>query len=196
MCCHPRPSHKKTPIAQALGATRYVLLELVPRKGLNVTPNEVVYIGEGKREKIHHILGRLPLDKLTATAQSELKVVLLELVRKNEQRFVDFFNNAQPLTTRMHILELLHGVGKKHMWEIIEKREEKPFSSFVDMKARVKLMPDPEKAIVNRILAELGGNEKHRLFVDVTWVPRAPKPIVEKKVAKPEELEDLEEVEE
>ncbi len=67
----------------------------------------------------------------------------------------------------MHQLELLPGLGKKHMWEIIEARKEKPFESFADIKKRVKLMPDPEKAIIKRILKELSGIEKHRVFVDV-----------------------------
>jgi len=88
-------------------------------------------------------------------------------VEKNPKKFLDFFNKAQPLTTRMHQLELLPGLGKKHMWEIIEERKEKPFESFDDIKKRVKLMPDPEKIIVKRIMAELEGQEKHLLFVDL-----------------------------
>jgi putative nucleotide binding protein len=67
----------------------------------------------------------------------------------------------------MHQIELLPGVGKKHMWEIINAREEKPFESFEDLKKRVKLIPDPEKLIIKRILEEMEGEEKHRLFVDV-----------------------------
>jgi putative nucleotide binding protein len=66
----------------------------------------------------------------------------------------------------MHQLELLPGLGKKHMWEIIQAREDKPFENFVDIKARVKLMPDPEKTIVKRIISELEGNEKHHIFVE------------------------------
>jgi putative nucleotide binding protein len=53
------------------------------------------------------------------------------------------------------------------MWEILEVRDRKPFASFADLKERVKLMPDPEKAIIKRILAELAGTEKHNVFVDV-----------------------------
>ena len=83
----------------------------------------------------------------------------------SEKRFVDFFNNAQPLTTRMHQLELLPGLGKKHMWEILEVRKTKPFESFEDIKKRVKLMPDPKNAVIKRILAEIKGKEKHRIFV-------------------------------
>ena len=80
-------------------------------------------------------------------------------------KFVDFFNKAQPISTRMHQLELLPGVGKKHMWEILEQRKEKPFESFEDIKKRVKLMPDPEKVIIKRILLETEGKEKHKIFI-------------------------------
>jgi putative nucleotide binding protein len=161
-----RPSHKKTPIVQAIGKEHFVLLELVPKKDVFLQPLQEVYIGEGKRDQIHHIIGKLPLEKLTATAKSELDFVIKDIIHKNEKRFVEFFNKSQPLTTRMHQLELLPGLGKKHMWEIIERRDEKPFESFKDIKDRVKLMPDPEKAIMKRIIAELAGNEKHRIFVD------------------------------
>jgi putative nucleotide binding protein len=53
------------------------------------------------------------------------------------------------------------------MWEIVEERRVKDFESFEDLKSRIKLMPDPEKIIVKRILLELEGTEKHRIFVDV-----------------------------
>jgi len=161
----PRPAHRKTAIAQGIGKEHFTLLELVPKKGIFLQPYEEVYIGEEKREKIHHILGKLPFDKLTATARNELKFVIKDLVEKNEQRFIDFFNKSQPLSTRIHQIELLPGIGKKHMWEIVESRREKPFESFKDIKKRVKLMPDPEGAIIKRILSELEGKEKHLLFV-------------------------------
>lgn len=161
-----RPSHLKSAIAQAIGKEHFVLLELVPKKDVYLQPHEEVYIGEGKRDKIHHIIGRIPISKLTETAKSELSFVVKDSIIHNEKRFVDFFNNAQPLGTRMHQLELLPGLGKKHMWQIIDARKEEPFKSFDDLKSRVKLMPDPEKIINKRILLELAGNEKHYLFVE------------------------------
>ena len=162
-----RPGYMKTPIAQAIGGEHFVLLELVQKKGVHLQPYEEVYIGEGKRDKIHHIIGKLPISKLTTTGKSELEFVVKDAIKKNEKRFVDFFNNAGPLSTRMHQLELLPGLGKKHMWQIVEARDEKPFESFEDIKKRVKLMPDPEKVIIKRIVKELQGSEKHRIFVDV-----------------------------
>mgnify|MGYP001576201962 CR=1 FL=1 len=160
-----RPMYMKSAIAQAIGKEHFVILELVPKKGVHLQPFEEVYIGEGKRDKIHHIVGKISVDKLTATAKSELEFVIKDIVGKNEKRYIEFYNKARPLSTRMHKLELLPGLGKKHMWQIIETREEKPFESFLDLKTRVKLMPDPEKAIIKRILQELEGAEKHRLFV-------------------------------
>lgn len=161
-----RPIHIKTPIAQAMGIEHFTLLELVPKKGVFLQPYQKIYIGEGKRDEIHHILGKLPIHKLTGTAYKELEYVIKDVIDKNEKRFVEFFNKAQPLTMRMHQVELLPGVGKKHMWEIIEQRKEKPFENFADIKARVKLLPDPKKAIVKRILEELEGKDKYKIFVE------------------------------
>ncbi|MFC1697578.1 DUF655 domain-containing protein [Nanoarchaeota archaeon] len=157
--------YKKIPIIQAIGKENFTLLELVPRKDVFVQPYEEVYIGEGKRDKIHHISGRLNVEKLTGTARNELEFVVKEMVEKNEPKFVAFFNKATPLTTRMHQLELLPGVGNKHMWMVLDARKEKEFESFADIKARVKLIPDPMKAIIKRILLELKGTEKYNVFV-------------------------------
>ena len=155
----------KTPIVQALGAGHLTILELIPKKGIQLQPNMEVYIGDGKRDEIHHIKGRIPASKLTATAQNGLIHAVEELVRREESKFVEFFNKAQPLTMRMHQLELLPGFGKKHMWEVLEARKEKHFESFEDLKKRVKLLPDPRTVIVRRILLELEGNEKYNVFV-------------------------------
>ncbi|MEK6922571.1 MAG: DUF655 domain-containing protein [Nanoarchaeota archaeon] len=159
-----RPMFKKTPIAQALGNDHFILLELVPKKGVFLQPYEGVYVGEGKRDKIHHVVGKIPYEKLTETAKGELDFVIKDLVEKNEKRFVDFFNTAGPINTRRHQLELLPGVGKKHMWEIIEKRQEKSFESFADIKERIKLLPDPKNAVIKKIISDLKGEDKHRLF--------------------------------
>ncbi len=158
-----RPMHMKTPIAQAIGINYFILLELVPKKGQFLQPYEEIYIGEGKRDKIHHITGKIPMDKLTETAKMELEHVIKELVKKHEKRFIDFFNKAQPINIRRHQLELLPGIGKKHVKEIIDKREE-PFKSFEDIKKRVKLIPDPEKVIIKRILVELNEEDRYNIF--------------------------------
>jgi putative nucleotide binding protein len=160
-----RPSHRKTAIALAIGKEHFSLLELVPKREVFLQPNQEVYIGDGKRDDIHHINGSITIDKLTNAARQELEHVVREIVDKNPQKYMEFFNKAGPISTRMHMLELLPGVGKKHMWEIIEARKEKPFENFNDIKNRVKLMPDPEKSIIKRILLEIEGEDKRKIFV-------------------------------
>ena len=91
--------------------------------------------------------------------------VIKELVGKNEKKFVEFFNKAAPINTRCHQIELLPGIGKKHMREIIEEREKKPFESFKDLKERVKLIPDPEKVVIKRIIEELDNKDKYHIFI-------------------------------
>jgi putative nucleotide binding protein len=164
---HPmdsKPGFLKTPIAQAVGKSYFVLLELVPKRGNFLQMHEEVYIGEGKRDKIHHIYGKIDYNRLTQTAKEELNFVVEELVKKNESKFINFFNKANPINTRRHQLELLPGIGKKHMMEILDKREEKLIESFNDIKERVKLMPDPEKTIVKRIINELMNEDKYYIF--------------------------------
>tara|TARA_Y100000310_G_C20676793_1_gene813557 strand:+ start:1893 stop:2450 length:558 start_codon:yes stop_codon:yes gene_type:complete len=159
------PMHRKTPIAQAIGKNHFFLLEVIPKREVTLQPNEEIYIGEGKREKVHHVVGKIPFAKLTQTAKGEVEFIIDKLIDKNQQRFIDFFNNAGPISTRMHQIELIPGIGKKHMWEIIETRREKPFESFDDLKERVKLIPDPKKAVIRRILDELDNKDKYKIFV-------------------------------
>ncbi len=160
-----RPAHMKTPIAQAIGTEHFILLELVPKKGVFLKPNQEVYMGEGKREEIHHITGRINFLRLTQTARMSLEPLLKKIIYLTESRFIEFFNKAGSINARRHQLELIPGIGKKHMWELLEKRQERPFDSFEDIKARVKLMPDPATAIAKRIISELNEEDKHLLFV-------------------------------
>lgn len=159
-----RPIHLKTPIVQALGTQKFTILELVPKKDIHIQPLKRVYIGDQKREEIHHVNGRIAYVKLTETAKSQISHIIKQLIDENPERFLEFYNKAQPLSIRTHSLELLPGIGKKHMQEILDARGDKEFESFADLKARVKLINDPERLIINRILSELEGKEKHFLF--------------------------------
>lgn len=154
----------KQPIAQGLGIEHLSLLELIPKKGVFLQPHQEVYIGEGKRDDVHHIKGKIEADKLTATAGSELKHAVEKVVTTHEERFIAFFNKAGPLSMRMHQLELLPGLGKKHMWEVLQARKERPFTNFEDLRERVKLLPNPQQIVVKRIVAEISGDEKHKVF--------------------------------
>jgi len=155
---------KMMPLAQAVGVTNLTLLELVPRRGVALKLGEKVYIGEGKRDKIYYILGRLRKEKITEAAKQQLKEFITILVKENHKRFVDFFNKSEAINKRVHQIELLPGLGKKHMQEILKQRKEKEFVSFEDMKKRIQNLSDPEKAIEKRIFQELTTLERCNLF--------------------------------
>lgn len=156
---------KVTPIAQAIGEKNFALLELIPRRGMVLAQKEKVYIGPEKRDKIYYISGRLQKEKLTETAKIQLQEFIEKVVAEQEQKFVDFFNHAQAINTRLHQLELLPGFGRKHTQEILQTRDTKPFESFEDIRGRVKNLPDPKKAVEKRLIEELMERQRFNLFV-------------------------------
>ncbi|MEK6760958.1 MAG: DUF655 domain-containing protein [Nanoarchaeota archaeon] len=155
---------KMMPIAQAIGEKNLVLLELVPRRGITLEVGEKVYIGDGKRDKVYYILGRLQKEKITESTKQQLEKFVENVVKENEKQYVDFFNKAEAINKRVHQLELLPGLGKKYTKEILEQRKEKDFESFEDMKKRIPNLPFPEKTVEKRILKELTEFERYNLF--------------------------------
>ena len=162
---YPMDTGNRSPVAQAIGTTTLILLELVPRRGMTLESKEKVYIGPDKRDKIYYIAGRLPREKLTETAKIQLQEFIQQIVAEQEKKYIDFFNTAQAINTRLHRVELLPGFGKMHAQELLSEREKKPFESFEDMHARLPSLPDPRKAIEKRIIEELVERQRFNLFI-------------------------------
>ncbi len=162
---HGRPGEKDEPAAQGIGTENFTLLEVVMREDERPKGGEELYIGEGERDKVQYIKGRLSYNDLTGNAKSELKYVLQAMISEDRDRFLKFFNEATPVTPRRHAFELLPGVGTKHMQKLIDEREKGDFESFDDIRERVSSLPDPEKLIIDRIIEELKGEAKRKLFV-------------------------------
>jgi len=158
-------SRRAEPTVQGVGVNFLNLLEVVLKDEIIVKPEDSVYIGEQKRDKVRYIKGRIKYDDLTMFARDELEIILDKIIDQNEAKFVNFFNIAGPVTTRLHTLELLPGIGKKHMWAIIEGRRKKRFETFEELKKRVEMLPDPKRMIKRRIIEELKEIDRHRLFV-------------------------------
>ncbi len=153
------------PVVQAVGKNNFTLLQLAPRKGETFQLADEVYIGEGKRDKIQFIQGRLLREKLTETAKMQLMEFVSAAVKEKELQFVEFFNKAQAINTRLHQFELLPGFGKKHCQAVLDERDKKPFESMSEIKTRVSGVPDPQKAIERRIFVELTEIQRHNLFI-------------------------------
>jgi putative nucleotide binding protein len=155
---------REGPMVEAIGEERLTLLELLAMENRNFDLGERVRIGKEGREKIVSVLGKLAYEELTPEAKASLPAVIESVVKNNEEKYVAYFNDLQPLTPRLHGLELIPGIGKTFMKEIIEMREKRPFVSFRDIQERVGLK-DPAKMIAKRIVEELAGESHVTLFV-------------------------------
>lgn len=161
-------SFRREPIAYGLGEIEFKLFELVPKPNAQIMIGQRVYIGKdiSKRTEILHVKRRVSYSELTTAAQKELPFVIEEIVKAHEQKFVQFFSDAQAITTRFHMLELLPGLGKKTMWAVLEERKKGQFQSFEDIAKRVPSIKHPEKLIAKRIEIELSDpTQKYHLFV-------------------------------
>ncbi len=156
---------RRLPIVQGIGTQSFSLLEAYPKLNAVIGLLEKVYIGKGERDKISQIVRRIRYEDLTTIAKDNLYEAVKNIVKENEDRFVDLINRAGPITIRLHSLELLPGVGKKHLIKILDEREKEPFKSLLDLKNRVKLTKDPYDMITERIIEEIKGNVKYYLFV-------------------------------
>ena len=155
---------REGPMVQAIGDERLTLLELLAMENQDFDLGEKVKIGKEGREKIVSVLGKLTYEELSPEAKGSLPAVVESLVKGNEAKYVAYFNDLQPLTPRLHGLELIPGIGKTFMKEIVDMREKQAFTSFDDVQGRVGLR-DPAKMIAKRIVEELSGDARVTLFV-------------------------------
>jgi putative nucleotide binding protein len=158
-----RPSYQKPPIAFAVGVEEFRLYELTLGEDADVRIGDRID-PEGDPEGVDRI-ERIEYADLSSGARSELEYVVADLIDEEEERFVSFYNDAQPITLRLHQLNLLPGIGKKLRNTILDERKRKPFEDFEELEERVSGLHDPKGVLVDRILEELREDElKYRLF--------------------------------
>ena len=151
-------------IITAVGEERLTLLEILGSENSIFEIGEKIYIGKEGRTKVQSVLGKLDYENISSTAQNEVTSVVESIVKNNEQRFVDYVNNAQPLTPRKHSLELIPGIGKTYLKLILEQISRNKFSDYQDMEERAGLK-DPVHHITKRIMEEITGETQFHLFV-------------------------------
>ena len=151
-------------IVTALGEDRLTLLEILGVPNSTFDVGERIYIGKEGRTKVLSVLGKMNFESISINAQNELDTTVENIVTENEQRFIEYLNNAQPLTPRIHALELIPGIGKTYMKVMLEERDKKKFENFEDLQKRVGLK-DPKKQISKRIMEEITGETRMNFFV-------------------------------
>jgi len=161
-----RPQHRKQPVAYALGVEEFRLFEVTLEEDVNLTITD--RFDADRSNELVSSLREIEYEDLSGAAQSELEHAIRDVVESDEQRFVNFYNDAQPITLRLHQLNLLPGIGKKLRNNVLEQRKRKPFESFADLEDRVSGLHDPSEVLVERVLEELREEDlKYRTFVRV-----------------------------
>ena len=156
-----RPQYQKQPLVYALDVDDFRLYEVVVDDPEFTIGDRVSLDETAGVERFHTV----DYEDLTGGAQSELDYAVEELVAAEKPRFVDFYNDAQPITLRLHQLNLLPGIGKKLRNGILDERKRRPFDSFDGLESRVSGLHSPDEVLVERILEEIREDDlKYRTF--------------------------------
>lgn len=153
------------PLAQAIDLDRFRLYELDLGDEANVGIADEVRLrpaGDVIQE-----FREIDYEDLTSGSAAELEYVVEEAIEEDPERFLAVYNDAQPITLRLHQLNLLPGIGDKLRDDILEARKQGPYESFVDLQERVSGLHDPKQVLIDRILAELRDEDiKYALFAN------------------------------
>ena len=161
-----RPQYQKASLAYALETESFDLLELTLTEAADVNIVDRVSVDQEGDDSVIEEVTHIEYDELSNSGVSELEYAVVAIIDGDERRFVDFYNDAQPISLRLHQLNLLPGIGKKLRNKIIDKRKRQPFESFEDLADRVGGLHNPKEVIADRIMEELRDEDlKYKLFV-------------------------------
>ncbi|MDY6817119.1 MAG: DUF655 domain-containing protein [Halobacteriales archaeon] len=158
-----RPQYQKPPLAHAVDESTFQLFELVLTAdgGVGIGDHVAVTADADLIEEVRPI----EYDDLSGGAQSELEHVVADIVAENADEYIDFYNNAGPITLRLHQLNLLPGIGDKLRDDILDHRKRQPFDDFADLETRISGLHDPQGVLVERIIEEIKDEDvKYKLF--------------------------------
>jgi putative nucleotide binding protein len=161
----PDREEEESRYVQAVGESRFMLLELVAAEDADLSPGDRLAI-EG--DALNGVARRLTYHTLTQAAQDRLKETITAIIADNEQRFIDWYNNAQPIGLRKHQLDVLPDIGNKRREAIIDERRRGAFTDFADLEARIESLHDPQTLLIERALSELREAEEVRCKLLVT----------------------------
>ncbi|SNR60290.1 DUF655 domain-containing protein [Halorubrum vacuolatum] len=156
-----RPGYQKSPVAYGIGVESFRPFEIALSELTEVSVGDRFPLDDGSVTRYRDV----DVDDLTRNAAAEIEYAVEAIVAEDERRFVDFFNEAGPLTLRLHQLDLLPGIGETLRNKVLDARKRGPFESFEDVTDRVSGLHRPREVLIERILAEIREDElKYRIF--------------------------------
>lgn len=160
--------YKGRTIIQAIGTEYFTLLEFIPISTDEVILLDEVVLGQNDRSIVETIIGRVPYPQLTSVSESQIPKAVEKIINLKFDKYINWLNNAQPISIRLHSLQLIKGIGPIAMKTILSARKERPFSTLEDFEERTGIT-DIKELLRNRIVAEISDpDEKHNLFTRVS----------------------------
>lgn len=150
-------------IVTAIGENRFTLLEMIGAEGATFETGERVCVDREQESKVTLVLGKVRYERLSDQARGQIPDTIEKIVDEHEDRFVNYYNKADHLTTRVHALDQFPGIGRAYTKTILEERGRRKFDSFEDITERTGL-DDPRWCIVQRIVEEVTGKTRTCLF--------------------------------
>lgn len=161
-----RPQYQKSPLAYAVGVQNFGLYELTVEENADMSIGDEIPVDSPDEESPISNTYETDYESLSSNAQSELEYAIEDIIDANERRFVDFYNDAQPITLRLHQLNLLPGIGEKLRNNILDERKRKPFETFDELTERISGLHDPKELLRKRIIEEIQEEDtKYSIFV-------------------------------
>jgi len=151
------------PLAVVITADHFQFFDLILKRGENVSVGDSITISSSRKREFK--IKKIGYNQLSDSAANFLPEIVEKIVLISEARFIRFLNHARPLTSQMHQLQLIPGIGNKRLWQILEARKKSPFQTFDDFKDRTGIS-DPILAFTNRIINEIKEEEKYLLFTE------------------------------
>ncbi|MHA2054170.1 MAG: DUF655 domain-containing protein [Candidatus Hodarchaeales archaeon] len=151
------------PLAVVMTADRFQFFDVIFKRGVNVSVGDSMTIPSARITVFK--IKRISYNQLSDSAVASLPKIVQEIVTSSEARFIRFLNHARPLTSQMHQLQLIPGIGNKRLWQILEARKKNLFQTFEDFKDRTGIS-DPILVFTNRIINEIKEEEKYLLFTE------------------------------
>jgi len=161
-----RPRYQREPVCYVIDPTDFQLYELIFGDQPDISIGESIQIEPVNEMSSIRERNMIPYDKLSAGARTELEYTVEDIIDEHEDRFIAFFNEAQPISLRLHQLNLLSGIGDKLRDNILDQRKRRPFEDFDDIGERVSGLHNPRAILIDRIMDELRDDSlKYYLFV-------------------------------
>lgn len=149
---------------QGVTTDRFTLLECARSADTTVALGERVPINIDAQDATPR---QLTYETLSHDAQERLESTIEAIITRNEQRFINYYNDAQPISLRRHQLDLLPGIGQHRREAILRQRDRQPFEDFDDLDTRVDGLSTPHTPLAKRVLTELQDDDvTYTFFVE------------------------------